>query len=262
MGIFSNKKKDGRPEQKSSSLILGMILLEEPNSLKIKDVVKELREKWKLKIDDKETGDESSVLDIEGYRIALVNMDLPIPGKEIRTTAEYNYLWKNGVEEAAKHKGHIILSILNAGIDPVKENILFSRVAASILNNSKSIGVYIGGRTLLLEKDFYQYNVDKMSEKDLPLFIWIYFGMRSENGKYSMYTYGLAAFNKQEMEIINSIHPLKELNEIMYNLVHYVIAYNVTLKNGETIGMSAEQKLNITESQGKYLEGNTLKIEY
>jgi len=262
MGIFSIKKKESKSEQKSGSIILGMILLEESNSLKIKNVVKELREKWKLKMDDKETGDEASVLEIEGYKVALGNMDIPIPGDEIKTTAEYNYFWKNGVEEATKHKGHIILSILNAGINPVKENLLFSKVASSILNNSKAIGVYIGGRTLLLKKDFYQYNVDGMSEDNLPLYIWIYFGMRNENGEQSIYTYGLSDFNKKEMEIINSTHPHNELSEMMFSLVHYVIASNVTLKNGETIGMSEEQKLTITESKGKYLDGNTLKIEY
>ena len=48
----------------------------------------------------------------------------------------------------------------------------------------------------------------------------------------------------------------------MYNLTHYVLTYNVTLNDGETIGMSAEQKLRISESKGKFLEGKTLKIEY
>ncbi len=211
---------------------------------------------------DKEVGDDASVLEIEGYKIAIGNMDVPIPGDEIKTTAEYNYFWKNGIEEATKHRGHIIVSILNAGINPIIENLLFSKVASSILNNSKAIGVYIGGRTLLLKKDFYQYNVEEMSEGNLPLYIWIYFGMRNEDDKYSIYTYGLSNFNKEEMEIINSIRPLNELSEMMFNLVHYVIASNVPLKNGETIGISAEQKLKITESKGKYLDGNTFKIEY
>ncbi len=49
MGIFSLKKKNNKPEQKSGSVLLGMILLEESNSLKIKSVVKELREKMEVK---------------------------------------------------------------------------------------------------------------------------------------------------------------------------------------------------------------------
>lgn len=57
------------------------------------------------------------------------------------------------------------------------------------------------------------------------------------------------------MEIVNSDHSAEELIDMMFTLVHYVIASDVTLKDGETIGMSAEQKLEITLSEGKYLEG-------
>jgi hypothetical protein len=104
--------------------------------------------------------------------------------------------------------------------------------------------------------------VEMMSEEDLPLYNWVYFGLRKENGKQSVYTYGLADFGKMEMEIIESKNSIEELNEMMFNLTHYVIAFNVTLKDGETIGLSAEQKLKISESKGKFLEGKTLKIEY
>ena len=64
------------------------------------------------------------------------------------------------------------------------------------------------------------------------------------------------------MEIVNSSHSFAELQEMMFDLAHYVIASDVVLKDGETVGISAEQKLKITESKGKYLEGTTIKIEY
>lgn len=262
MGLLSFFKKEKKPEIRKSTTILGMVLLEESNSMDIKKVVAELRTKWKLKVDDKESSNEASVLVVEGYNIALANMSFPIPNDEITTTAEYNYLWKNGINEATKHQGHIILSIINAGKVPIKENLLYSQVASAVLNNSKSLGMYIGGRTLLLKKDFYLANTEIMAQDDLPLYNWIYFGLRQEDGKQSVYTFGLADFNKKEMEIVNSSHSLEELNEMIFNLAHYVIENDVTLQDGETIGISAEQKLRISESQGRFLDGTTLKIEY
>ena len=259
MGLFSFKNKRNSNTTKP---ILGMILLEDANSMQIDKVVDELRDKWELSVDDKESDKEISILVIDNYSIAIANMPMPIPRDEIKSTAEYNYYWQDGVKEATKHRGHVILSIMDAGKNPVKENILFNKVAAAILNNSKALGVYIGGRTLLIKKDFYLANTDMMSEQDLPLYNWIYFGIRQEKGKQSIYTYGLADFNKHEMEIINSNKSLEELSEIMFNMAHYVIASDVTLKDGETIGMSATQKLEISYSKGKYLDGNTLKIKY
>ena len=260
MGLFSFFSKEKKSE--SSKNILGMVLLEEPNSLDIKKVVIELREKWNLKVDDNETSNEASVLEINGYKVAIANMNVAIPSDEIETTAEYNYLWKNAKEEATKHKGHIILSIMNAGKNPVEENKLYTKIASSVLNNSKSIGIYIGGRTLLLKKDFYQSLTNEMSDETLPLFNWIYFGIRTENGKNSMYTYGLADFNKAEIEIIETKHSREEINEMMLNLVNYILVSDVTLKNGETIGFTEEQKLKITISKGRFIDGKTIKVEF
>ena len=84
-----------------------------------------------------------------------------------------------------------------------------------------------------------------MSEEDLPLYNWIYFGLRKENGKQSVYTYvnvSCKDFGKMEMEIVESENSIEELNEMMFNLAHYVIAFNVALKDGETIGISGLNK--------------------
>ena len=262
VGLFSFIKREPKVEANKHSMILGMVLLEDPNSFSVSQVVTDLRNRWQLKVDDTESGDEASVLVIDGYKVAIGNMPVPIPGDEIRQTAQYNYLWPDGEQEAVKHKAHLIVSLMSAGKDPIAENLLFNKVISSILNQSKSLGVYVGGRSLLLSKAFYLANTETMSREDLPLYNWVYFGLRSENGKQSVYTYGLADFNKKEMEIIDSPHSLEELSGMMFNMAHYVIAHDVTLQHGETIGISAEQKLKITESKGKYLEGNTLKIKY
>jgi hypothetical protein len=262
MGIFSFLKKEKKVESNTNSTILGMVLLEDPNSFDLKGTVNELKTKWKLKVNDKDTGEFGAVLIIGKYNVAIANIPAAVPEGEVERTAEYNYFWENGVEETSKHKGHIVLSIMNAGKNAVQENLLYSKIASAVMNNSKSLGIYIGSRSLVLKKDFYQANVENMTKEDLPLYNWIYFGLKKESGKQSVYTYGLAEFGKKEMEIVESDNSIEELNEMMFNLTHYVIAYDVTLKDKETIGISAEQKLKISESKGKFLEGKTLKVEY
>ena len=259
MGLFNLKRKR---KSRQTRQILGMILLEDTNSMQISKVVAELRDKWKLSVDDSESNQEASLLIIDNYLVTIAHMPMPIPGDEVKSAADYNYFWLNGINEASKHEGHVIASIMDAGKDPLKENILFNKVVASILSTCNSLGVYIGGRTLLLKKDFYLVNCEVMSDQNLPLYSWIYFGLRQENGKQSVYTYGLADFDKPEMEIINSKHSLKELNEIMFNMAHYVLTADVILKDGETIGTTATQKLGISYSKGRFLDDKTIKIKY
>jgi hypothetical protein len=262
MGLFSFLKKEKKTGQETNSAILGMVLLKDPNSFDLKGTVNELKNHWNLKVNDIETENNTTIMVIDDYNVAVAVIPVAIPEKEVEATAQFNYLWKNGVDETSKHKGHIVLSIMNAGKNAVKENILFSKITSAVMNNSKSMGIYMGGRSLVLKKDFYQENLKMMTEKNLPLYNWIYFGLRQENGKQSVYTYGLSDFGKKEMEIVNSKNSFEELGEMMFNLAHYVISFDVKLNPGETIGISPEQKLKISESKGKYLEGTTLKIEY
>jgi len=246
----------------ASKPLLGMILIADAKPIQIDKALAELKTKWKLTITKNEADKNSLMLTINNYKIAIAHITMPVPFEEIKSVAEYNYFWVNGANEAIKHQSHIILSILDAGKDPIKENILFNKVAAALLNNNNALGIYMGSRTLLLKKDFYLENTTSMTNQDLPIYNWIYFGMQQENGNHSIYTYGLTDFNKSEMEIINSNHSFDELHELMFNMVHYVLASDITLHDGETIGMSDTQKLEITLSKGKYVEGETLKISY
>lgn len=106
-------------------------------------------------------------------------------------------------------------------------------------------------------------NAKQMSASELPLYIWVYFGVRQEKrGRDSMYTYGLKDFGKCEIEVLNSKKDLEEINEMLYNIVHYVLAQDVSLQDGETIGLTMTQKLKIKLSKGEYLDEKTLKIDF
>jgi hypothetical protein len=242
--------------------LIGMALLSAPHAMNSEGILETLRKTWHLEVDAKEPGDTVSVLSIDGYTVALALMPFPIPGDEVKETAAYNYLWPEAGTEAVAHTGHIIISLMNGGKDPVKDNLLFTKVVASVLQNSSAFGVYMGDRTLLIKKDFYLSNLDGMSEQELPLINWIYFGLRVNGKKCSVYTYGLAAFGKSEMEVVDSKHSMEEVTDMMYATTHYVLASDVTLKPGETLGFTADQKLKISRSPGKYLPGETLKISY
>ena len=70
-------------------------------------------------------------------------------------------------------------------------------------------------------------------------------------------------FGKDEMEIYaEGAADLNEIRIFAADIVYYILSGDVTLRDGETIGMSAEQKLPITRSKGIALDGDTLKIKY
>ena len=71
-------------------------------------------------------------------------------------------------------------------------------------------------------------------------------------------------FGKEEMEVLNTDAEPEELRDFLASLASYVLACDVTLQDGETIGFSADDKHTITRSPGVSLpeEQMTLKIGY
>lgn len=78
----------------------------------------------------------------------------------------------------------------------------------------------------------------------------------------SGYTYGLKEFSKTEMEIINSSKSLEDVRDLLFNMVHYVLDNNVEFKDGQTCGVSEEERISITFSKGKLVEGETFKLAF
>lgn len=261
MGIFSFFNRQKKIESANRTVILGIVLLKELAIDSFDTTTEILKADLHAEVAAYEKVRDVAVLIVDGYQVLIAPVPHKVPGNEVKIMAEYNYFWPNAVEETAKHKGHLIVSIVNGGKDPVKENLLFSKVVCSLLKDPASLGFYMAGRTLVLEKNFYLNNAKEMFEGRLPLYNWIYFGLRQGWKKQSIYTYGLADFGKKEMEIVHSDRTFEELNALMYNVAHYVLASNEHLKSGEALDISGNHRLIVSESKGKFIYGTTLKIE-
>ena len=249
---------------KESSTVLGMVLLNDISKIDFKKVIGELQYKYDITITGQDVDEEKGVgvIQLTGSQIAIMLMDVPIPGDELEFPSQISYLWPDAKDLTPKHKGHIIISVTSTGDNKLKMFKTFTRVASSILTNTNALGIYLGNQTLVLPTAFYVDGAKSMTDDSLPLMNWIYIGLRDENDRNSGYTFGLKEFGFDEMEILNSKNSKEEIHEILFNLSHYVILSNVTLKDGETIGLTEDQKIKLTKSKGVQLEGTTLKVSY
>lgn len=67
---------------------------------------------------------------------------------------------------------------------------------------------------------------------------------------------------RDEMEVLDADAQPAEVRSFLASLAAYVLEYEVTLQDGETIGFSADDKHPISRSAGVSLPGTTLKIGY
>ncbi|WP_060875018.1 DUF4261 domain-containing protein [Myroides odoratus] len=269
MGVLNWLKKDKpQPEkempittEQEASLLLAMPMFEKGGTYSIEAVLQHLHAEWGYQVEGTDYDNTTAVLTVEGTMFAIAFMPAPIPTEDIQNTAQYAYNWENVLEDVQDVDSHAIVSVLSGPMDTVERHLLLSRILYAIIATTPScVGVYQGSQTLLIPRAQYLDYYEEMKEGKVLVPLWVYIGLRSTAEGNSIYTYGLTAFGKQELEVIHSHLELEELYSFIVNICSYVIGSDVVFKHGETLGYTAEQKINITSSTGVFVEGETLKL--
>jgi len=258
--MFWKKKKADKP--KDSKIILGMVMLSDNSSFDVERFASDFKQNYGNAIQEPAGDSASFVFKADGEMAAIAHMDVPIPAEEIQGTAQYAYNWQTAIADTKEHKSHLIVSLLQGESDQLKRYKLFTQILCSLLRTTNAIGIYQGNQSLLIPTDDYLNEAGEMSDEYLPLNLWIYFGLRVTDSGNSGYTYGLKEFYKTEMEIVNSRNSLEDIRGFLFNIAHYVLAYDVTFQDGQTIGSSAEEKIAIRFSKGVFVEGDSFKLVY
>lgn len=257
--FWKSKKVD---KTQDSKIILGMVMLHDDSSFDVESFTNDFKNNYGDKIKEP-TGDSGSfVFTVDGETTAIAHMDIPIPPGDIEETSQYAYNWQTALEDTKDHKSHLIVSLMRGGQDQIKRFKIFTQVLCSLLRTTNAIGVYKGNQSLLIPKDDYLNEAEAMSDEYLPLNLWIYFGSRVTDKGNSGYTYGLKEFNETEMEIVNSSKSLEDIRAFLFNIAHYVLDYDVTFQDGQTVGGSEEEKIAISFSKGQFVESDTIKLAY
>ena len=232
-------------------------------------LIRNLREEWGIVDEEPDEGDEDDensddavVMRVGGMMLIVTLFHGHIPDNEAEINAENNYMWPEAVEVAKAHKAHIVVAVLGEEEKLLERGKLFTKAMAVCCKQKYATGVYTSG--VVFEPRFYEGLADMLKEDELPIFNWVWFGLYRSEGGLNGYTYGMDVFGKEEMEVLNTDAEPEELRDFLASLASYVLACDVTLQDGETIGFSADDKHTITRSPGISLpeEQMTLKIGY
>lgn len=266
---ISNNPEDERREdscEHSSSaagVFAGFVLLSDCSWDKEK-LIRDLREEWNLNAEEEGTQQEDILyFDSDGMTAAVTLIAAPVPEREAKINAAANYMWPEAVKTAEAHKAQLMVAVLGTDVDLLKKGRLFVKILDCCCGQKYASGVYTSGT--VFEPRFYRAFAEVMKVKEdlLPIYNWIWFGLyRSEKGVCG-YTYGMEAFGKPELEVVNADAQPSEIRDFLANLVSYVLEYDAVLQDGETIGFSAEDRHAISYGPGISLPDQmTLKIRF
>ena len=257
--------KRAEDESDHTGVFTGFVLLSNGEWDK-EQFIRDMKEKWDIAVDEydesEEKGDDALVFEVGDMLAAVSLTSYPIPGGEAELNSENNYMWEDAVKVAKEHRAHLMVAVLGKEEDLLEKGKLYTKVVAACCRQEYATGVYTSG--VVFEPRFYEGLADMIKEDELPIFNWVWFGLYRSEGGLNGYTYGMDVFGKEEMEALNTDAEPEELRDFLASLASYVLACDVTLQDGETIGFSADDKHTITRSPGVSLpeEQMTLKIGY
>jgi len=245
------------------STFVGFVLLDEVR-FDAEKYVKNLKEDWGMSYDFEITHDNSTIIaDNNGMILTASLMPAPIPDNEAVEQAKTNYRWEKAVEAAEKHKAHLLVSVINRGdVDNIEGAKHYVKLLANATKQEGCLGINILG-TVIHPQMYYDFAKLYDENDDFPIENIVYIGLYGdENNTVSGYTYGIEQFGKKELEIIKSSEEAEEVYNFLASISDYIITSDVVLNDGETIGFSEEQKIQISVSKGIALDGETVKLGF
>ena len=242
---------------------VGFVLLDEVR-FDAGKYIKDLKEDWNLDYDFEITQEDNTIIaDYNGMIMTASLMPAPIPDNEAVEQAKTNYRWKEAIEAAEKHKAHLLVSVINRGdMDNIEGAKHYVKLLANATKQEGCLGINILG-TVIHPQMYYDFAKLYDENDDFPIENIVYIGLYGdENNTVSGYTYGLEQFGKKELEIIKSSEEAEEVYNFLASISDYIITSDVVLNDGETIGFSEEQKIQISVSKGIALDGETIKLGF
>lgn len=204
--------------------------------------------------------------ELDDELVAIALMPAPYPASDLEGPIATSWMWPRQppIDEVKRHQSHLLITMMRGNADPVRRRLILTAVTAFAARAKGVIAVYWPEATLV---HFPPVFIEMAKEIDTPeappLYLWVDQRVfRNEDGTIGLFTTGLAPLGHMEIEIPSIDMDPGELREWLLNIVCYLLEKGPVLKDGETLGMTAEQKIRIRHCKSSFGHpGQILRLE-
>ncbi len=248
MGFFRKKRVEVDAPKPRRDLGLAMVALDRARALPEGVLLAFLQDNWKELPRAKEVQQEGDTLsfELDGAVVTLTLVRGPIPWGDLERPARAAWHWPEAVERLRAHQAHVLVAVLAPEQDRIATRLLLTRVVAAVAATTEAAGVYWGEGPVVNAPDDFVEEAKRTSRERLPLYLWLAFHLtRNPDGTFTLATSGMKAFGFMEMEVVASREKAATLVDRAFNFTHYLLDHGPVLKDGDTIGLSADERLRI-----------------
>ena len=222
--VRDNEEKAGR--------FGGLLLLERPR-WDIIQFKEDLHRRWGVVVENEHVSDSGNVLifALDGCVVAICLMAGPVPGREAEEAAAGNYMWPQALEATEGHQAHLMVAVMGQLLPLPERGKLFVKVMDACCQQQGAIGVCLKGA--VIQPEYYQSAAQMIREGMLPVFNWIWFGLRLREEGLCAYTCGMDAFGKDEIEILDTNADPAALRGFLSDIASCVLERDLMLSDGD-----------------------------
>lgn len=191
---------------------------------------------------------------LDAADIAIGIMPAPIPWSDLEGPCATSVLWPDATSVVREHRSHAIVTV-RGELLPVPLSTLLTQVTSALMTSMPaSLGVFWTNAALLVpDKLFTAFAIDVMPHgPPLPIWIDCRVGWNEDNSHSEGFTTGLVELGLMELETQDATEQPVELKKRLEATAQYLLENGLVIKDGDTIGESAREKIRVIYSQSAF----------
>jgi hypothetical protein len=234
-----------KPLQESRMLV-SMVALDSPSLPPVKEMLESLASVSGTTVDAKEVEAREGTLTLAfgGDRAGVALVPAPIPWSNLEGPCETAWWWPEARARIQGHDSHLLLALGGESDDALRRSLALTHLTAAVAAHVDAVGIYWCCGGLVHDPRVFLEEARSASPKNLPLHLWIDFRIEANgDGTLRLFTTGLKALKKMEIEIPRSRREPKELFDFAYSIADYVLSRGAEIRDGHTVGRCEEEKV-------------------
>ena len=187
----------------------------------------------------------------DGATANVTLVDRAIPWERLEGPCAVAWHWPDATSALKSHTDHLFVTLLDDGRRRIDIAFRLSHLTVAVASAaSDAVGLVWGASGSVHDPSNFATLASQSSPADLPLHLWIDFRVyEREGGGFGLFTTGMEALGRRELEVPHFSGDPQHLIGATYNIAHYVLEKDATLKDSEVIGLPDESQVTIREDQ-------------
>lgn len=189
----------------------------------------------------------------DGATANVTLVDQPIPWERLEGPCATAWYWPEAASVLRPHTNHLFVTLADEGRKRIDVSWRLTRIVIAAAAHATPLGFVWGASGAVHPPQAFAELAAQSGPNNLPLNLWIDFrAYELDNGTgYGLFTTGMEFLDRRELEVTAYAGDPQQLIGATYNIAHYVLEKDATLKDAEVIGLPDESQVTIYDERSK-----------